>query len=264
MGALIKMKKETKKILIIAGGIAGAVIVAFALLLIVLSVFIISSIESNVQVDTTEDTQLEVVPSADTGQEQEPQPITNTPVVNKDTSKVTYIVDGDTLDVGKDRIRLICIDTPERGEYYYNEAKEYLKDLTLNENVILEKDISETDRYGRLLRYIYLEDGTFVNEEMVKKGYAKAYPYSPDTSLCPIIESAESRAKSNDLGIWATQETTQTITTPTPSASCGGDSYNCGDFSTCNEVMDVFNACSSDVNKLDRDGDGVPCESLCG
>lgn len=45
--------------------------------------------------------------------------------------------------------------------------------------------------------------------------------------------------------------------------SCGGDIYNCGDFSTCSEVMDVFNSCSLDVNGLDRNNDGVPCESLC-
>lgn len=124
-----------------------------------------------------------------------------------DYYKVTYIVDGDTLDIdtGK-RVRLICIDTPEKGEYYYSEAKEYLSSLTLNQEVELIKDISETDRYDRLLRYIYLEDGSFVNEMLVENGYAKAYPYSPDTTLCPQIQNAEDRAKSNNLGIWAEQE----------------------------------------------------------
>jgi len=121
--------------------------------------------------------------------------------------KVTYIVDGDTLDVSTgERVRLICIDTPERGEYYYGEASDYLKSLTLNKEVDLVKDVSETDRYGRLLRYIYLKDGTFVNELLVENGYAKADPHSPDTTLCPQIQNVEDKAKNNNLGIWAEEE----------------------------------------------------------
>ena len=62
-------------------------------------------------------------------------------------------------------------------------------------------------------------------------------------------------AKDNNLGIWSESEQS--------SEGCTSDIYNCGDFSSCLQVMEVFNACSSDVNKLDRDDDGVPCESLC-
>ena len=93
------------------------------------------------------------------------------PLSTSENSKfmVTYVVDGDTLELNTaDRVRLICIDTPEKGEYYYPEAKDYLVDLTLNEKVTLIKDISETDKYGRLLRYVYVGD-KFVNYELVEK-----------------------------------------------------------------------------------------------
>jgi len=184
------------------------------------------------------------------------------PEEQSDYFTVTYIVDGDTLDVDTgERVRLICIDTPERGEYYYSEAKEYLKSLTLNKEVDLVKDISETDRYGRLLRYIYLTDGTFVNELMVRNGYARAYPYNPDTTLCPQIQEAESRAKSNNLGIWAEQEDE-----PKPTGIiCSYNAYNCADFSTHAQAQAVFEYCggiSNDIHRLDGDYDGLACESL--
>jgi len=170
--------------------------------------------------------------------------------------KVTRIIDGDTIELfNGEKVRLICIDTPERGEDYYEEASDYLEDLILNENVELVKDISETDRYGRLLRYIYL-DGKFINKKVVEKGLARAYPYSPDTAKCPEIESAEEIAKNKKIGIWK-EDTSKS------DSGCSGNIYNCGDFNSCSGVMDVFNACSYDVNKLDRDNDGIPCESLC-
>jgi len=172
----------------------------------------------------------------------------------KDLYNVTRIIDGDTIEIETgERVRLICIDTPEQGEEGYSEAKNYLENLILNEDVKLVKDISETDRYGRLLRYIYLEDGTFVNELIVYDGYGKSYPYSPDTSLCPEIDEAEDRAKDLEIGIWEKGKISSNS-----SNSCGDNIYNCGDFST------VFNSCSYDVNYLDGDEDGVPCESLCG
>ncbi len=180
--------------------------------------------------------------------------------------KVTYVVDGDTLDIDTgERVRLICIDTPERGEYYYSEAKDYLKSLTLNKEVKLEKDISETDRYGRLLRYIYLEDGSFVNELLVENGYAKAYPYSPDTTLCPQIQSAESEAKNNNLGIWAEQQEEEEPE-QTGDIICSYNAYNCGDFQTHAEAQNVFDYCKNlgkgDIHQLDRDDDELVCESL--
>ncbi len=84
---------------------------------------------------------------------------------------VSRIIDGDTIVLNTDeRVRLICIDTPEQGEAGYQEAKDYLTSLVLGKSVLLEKDVSEIDMYGRLLRYVYLED-LFVNGELVKKWF---------------------------------------------------------------------------------------------
>jgi len=135
------------------------------------------------------------------------------PQEQSDYFTVTRVIDGDTIEINTgERIRLICIDTPETYEEGYQEAKNYLTKLILNKEVYLEKDVSETDRYGRLLRYIYTEyptidlDGHFINLMIVLNGYGKAYPYSPDTTLCPQIENAEEIARENHLGIWAEEE----------------------------------------------------------
>ncbi len=188
----------------------------------------------------------------------------------KNWYKVTRVIDGDTIELSSgERVRLICIDTPETYEDGYQEAKDYLTNLIFNKEVYLEKDISETDRYGRLLRYIYTKKdctdlaNCFINLRIVLQGYGRAYPYSPDTSKCSIIEDAESIAKGKEIGIWDTSSA-KTDDVIVNTVGCGGNVYNCGDFNSCSEVMDVFDACSYDVNELDGDDDGVPCESLCG
>ena len=104
------------------------------------------------------------------------------------------VIDGDTFEYyDKDSntiktIRLLCVDTPEEGEEGYEEAKNFLESLILGEQVILEKDMSETDKYGRLLRYVYLQDGTFVNELIIKNGYGEILRIEPGTSKCDEIE----------------------------------------------------------------------------
>ena len=185
---------------------------------------------------------------------------------------VTYIVDGDTIEIETgERVRLICIDTPEKGEENYKEAREYLEDLILNKKVKLEKDISEADKYNRLLRYIYLEDGTFVNELVVREGYAKAYLYSPDTTLCSIIQDGENYAKIHKLGIWGDKEEEEEIEDYQKKEiflgnyDCSSNVYNCDDFSTHEEAQLVFEYCGgigNDIHRLDGDEDGIACESL--
>ncbi|MDD3819484.1 MAG: thermonuclease family protein, partial [Actinomycetota bacterium] len=85
---------------------------------------------------------------------------------------VKEVIDGDTIILSDGRrVRLIGINTPEHGMYFYEEAKEALEMIVLGKKVFLEKDVSEKDQYGRLLRYVYTGDLS-VNMEMVKRGFA--------------------------------------------------------------------------------------------
>ncbi len=100
------------------------------------------------------------------------------------------------------KVRYIGIDTPELGEPWADEATELNRQLVEGENVRLEKDVSETDKYKRLLRYVYVGD-TFVNAELVKQGLAWAKAYEPDTKYQDYFEELEAKAREAGLGIWA-------------------------------------------------------------
>lgn len=117
--------------------------------------------------------------------------------------KVIKIIDGDTVDLNNsERVRLSGIDTPEIGECYYKEAKNKLEDLILNKDVFLERDISDKGRYGRLLRYIYVNN-LLINSFLVKEGYAKVHDkYDYDIKLYKELKEVESTAKNNKLGVW--------------------------------------------------------------
>lgn len=139
-------------------------------------------------------------------------PLPSNPSTPSIPSAVTTarIVDGDTIDLsnGK-RLRYIGVDTPESGDCFGSEATKKNKELVLDKEVRLEKDISETDKYGRLLRYVWarLPDGqvgdTMVNEEMVRQGYAKVFTYPPDVKYADKFVAAEREARENKRGLWA-------------------------------------------------------------
>ncbi len=124
---------------------------------------------------------------------------------------VTRVIDGDTIEVDIDgtiyKVRYIGIDAPElddeRPEFcaLAQEATRYNRQLVEGKTVRLEKDISETDRYGRLLRYVYVDD-TFVNAELVRQGLAWVKVYEPDTKYQDILEEAEAEAREHKIGIW--------------------------------------------------------------
>jgi len=116
---------------------------------------------------------------------------------------VTQIIDGDTLVVeGGSRIRLLGINTPEKGQAFYSEAKSFLSNLTLQKTISLEKDVENKDQYDRYLRYIWLND-TLVNLELVKAGLAYALIYEPNIKYQKEIVDAEQEAKTNKLRLWA-------------------------------------------------------------
>jgi len=183
-------------------------------------------------------------------------------VYEPEYSVVTRVIDGDTIEIENgERVRLVCMDAPELGEDCYREAKERLEELVLDEKVKLVRDVSDRGKYGRLVRYVYKIDGTFVDELMVREGYAIAYPYSPDITLCPQIEKAEEYAKENNLGKWSGCEPRKEI-----DDDCSSNKYNCEDFRKQVEAQAVFDLCLDDVgydvHGLDGDKDGVACEAL--
>ncbi len=112
------------------------------------------------------------------------------------TAYVEKVIDGDTIKTNIGTIRLLGINAPEIGEAYYQEAKDFLKQMIERKNITIEG--KETDRYGRLLRYIYFKN-IFVNLELVKRGYAHIYTHK---GIKHELLVAEQTAKQNNIGIW--------------------------------------------------------------
>lgn len=211
-------------------------------------------------------------------------------------AKVTEVVDGDTIkvDLGNGNIktvRYIGIDTPETVDprksvqCFGKEASAKNKELVGGGTVGLEKDVSETDKYGRLLRYVYMGD-LFINQELVAQGYAHASAYPPDVKYQDKFTTAEQQARTSNKGLWGTcntpsptpkpattnsgttttGESTGTSNTQQSNTYSGGDK-DCKDFSTQAEAQAYFNSKGGSVtNNVDRldgsDHDGRVCESL--
>ena len=126
-------------------------------------------------------------------------------------AQIVRVIDGDTIEVeieGKSyKVRYIGIDTPELHhpekpvEYYAQEAYEKNRELVEGKTVFLEKDVSETDRYGRLLRYVYVGD-TFVNAYLVQQGYAQVSTYPPDVKYQERFLELQREARKAQRGLW--------------------------------------------------------------
>ena len=125
-----------------------------------------------------------------------------------DTFRVQRVIDGDTIKLssGK-RVRLIGVDTPETVhpnkpvQHYGKEASAFTKRMCEGKRVLLEYDQTRRDKYGRLLAYVYLEDGTFINAEIIKQGYGHAYTKFPFKHMEEFREY-ESEARENKRGLW--------------------------------------------------------------
>ena len=125
------------------------------------------------------------------------------------TVLVTKVIDGDTIEIeGGKRIRYIDVNTPETVDpnrpvqCFGQEASHKNKELVLNQRVRLEKDVSETDKYGRLLRYVWVGD-TFVNDYLVRQGFAYATSYPPDIKYQKQFTEAQREAMKNNRGLWS-------------------------------------------------------------
>lgn len=216
---------------------------------------------------------------------------------------VIQIVDGDTIRVRisgfTETVRLIGIDTPEtkaRNEpimCFGPEATAFTREMVqrANNRVLLEKDVSETDSFGRLLRYVWLphSDGTrFLNEELVKQGYAQASTFPPDVKYADLFAEQARQAREENAGLWgscgefgvpAATPTPVPTTTPQPAPTAtpvptSPPAQNCHPSYPsvcipppppdldCPEIPYTnFTVTGSDPHGFDRDNDGIGCEN---
>ncbi len=129
--------------------------------------------------------------------------------------KVLEVVDGDTIGVAIDgevrKVRFIGMDTPETRkpntpvQCFGKEASAYTTKLLASKNVVLKNDPTQAkeDRYGRMLAYVYTEDGIFVNKKLVEDGYAFEYTYNVPYQFQKEFKTAERLARENGKGLWA-------------------------------------------------------------
>ena len=122
--------------------------------------------------------------------------------------KVTKVIDGDTIVINnKEKIRLIGVDTPESVhpsksvEYFGKEASIFTKRMCEGKVVKLEYDWQRHDKYGRTLAYVYLEDGAFVNAEIIKQGYGFAYTKFPFKYM-DEFRGYQQKAREDEKGLW--------------------------------------------------------------
>lgn len=115
---------------------------------------------------------------------------------------VIRVIDGDTIVLEDDeRVRLLGIDTPERGRYYFEEAGERLREMVDGKEVLLETDKEERDKYDRLLRYVWINK-TLTNLELVREGYARTFMLEPGDKYFKELVAVEAAARESGLGIW--------------------------------------------------------------
>jgi micrococcal nuclease len=145
-------------------------------------------------------------------------PAIDKPAVNLTASQsavVTKIIDGDTIELNNgQRVRYIGVDTSEisrtknqASECLAEEAKSANRQLVFQKKVRLEKDVSETDKYGRLLRYVYVKNQAdkeiMVNQYLVEQGLATLATYPPDVKYVSLFRAGQTKARTASKGLWS-------------------------------------------------------------
>lgn len=130
-----------------------------------------------------------------------------------DVATVVRVIDGDTvvlrLQGAIETVRLIGVDTPETVhptkpiECFGPEASAFTHSvLKPKTQVRVQRDVEARDRYQRLLVYIYLTDGTFINQELLRLGFARTLNIAPNTAFATRFASIETAARENQIGLW--------------------------------------------------------------
>lgn len=128
---------------------------------------------------------------------------------------IKRVSDGDTVVIQDEsdnqyKIRFIGIDAPEsrnvgnrkQVQVFGSEAKTHLTKLLFNKKIRLEFDVQKIDRYGRTLAYVYLENGVFLNQYLLAKGYARIATFPPNIKYVEDFRKSEEKARRNKLGMW--------------------------------------------------------------
>ncbi len=265
------------------------------LLIIVLFVMVSSALkktETYPEVSASPSTATEKIPDS-TIQEASVEGVTveqtSEPIdVNSTTYPVTTVVDGDTIKVeinGKiETVRIVGINTPETVdprrpiECFGAQASQKLRELLIGKKVSLQTDItqSDRDRYGRLLRFIFLESED-VGLKMLREGFAVESLYSSTPHKYRVLYlQAQKEAQESKKGLWAENACPVSVpvsSSPKPApvpgqpGNCVGPDLDCSDFKTHVEAQAFFDGCgftsTNDPMNLDNVGvgDGVACES---
>lgn len=134
---------------------------------------------------------------------------------NKTPYKVAYVIDGDTFTLESgEKVRLIGVDCPESldpnkpVEYFAEESMQFLRNLIEGRVVELEYGPERTDKYGRLLCYVWLDDTLLVNKHIIQSGYGMAYLRFPHKLEDDFLE-AELAARRAPVGMWASPRSSQ-------------------------------------------------------
>ncbi|NQX65005.1 thermonuclease family protein [Paenibacillus alba] len=190
-------------------------------------------------------------------------------------AKIVRVVDGDTMKVSfteagkvkEETIRLLLVDTPESVapdkpvQPFALEASKYAKDMLTNKDVKLELDVSERDKYGRLLCYLYIGDKMF-NEMLLENGYARvAYVYPPNVKYVDQFREIQKTAQLKGINIWSVENYAQEDGFHETETKEHSEVY----YNNCTEAKaaGAYNIKKGEPgysSKLDRDHDGVACE----
>lgn len=194
--------------------------------------------------------------------------------------KVVKVIDGDTIKIETGEVvRLIGIDAPETvhpskplacfGEKSSAKAREILEGGLVR----LEKDVSDRDKYGRLLRYVWKGE-ELVNEILVREGYATVSTYPPDVKYQYRFLEAQRLAREENRGLWAecsnkgnNEEVRETYSSKGEFIYPDAGFYSCNCSKTCDKMISCDEAqyqlivCGCQAR--DADGDGIACDSLC-